>query len=311
MRAVSWRAITSIARPATRVSNIRIPPRHVVRRPYSSVNAADLSFGQPVHETHPHILGPGELTPGITAQEYAARRTALAKQLPKDAIAVVAASDTVWRSGSVFYEFHQDPDFLYLTGFNEPEALAIIGKDSTGDDHTFHLYVREKDASAEQWDGARSGTQAAKDVFNADETGDISRLKHYLPDIVGGASAVYTDATQPDTNQSTLQRFLYGKSKKSTEFVEMVGSRKVNRLRPLMNNLRAFKSPAELEVMRKAGKASGRAHTDCMRKIWTRERQLDAFFRFRCVAHGCDTQSFEPVIGGWGKRFGHTLHQER
>ena len=43
------------------------------------------------------------------------------------------------------------------------------GKSNAGDDHTFHLYVREKDAKAEQWDGARSGTQAAIDVFNADE----------------------------------------------------------------------------------------------------------------------------------------------
>src|ERR1700761_5190678 len=56
-----------------------------------TVNAADLSFGQPVHETHPHLLQPGELTPGITAQEYADRRTKLAAKLPDKAIAVVAA----------------------------------------------------------------------------------------------------------------------------------------------------------------------------------------------------------------------------
>ena len=299
MRGASWRVVRGIKTLATRSSHpTSFLHRHVVRRAFSSINAADLSFGQPVHETHPHLLAPGELTPGISAQEYADRRTELAKQLPKDAIAIVAAADTAFRSGSVFYEFHQDPDFLYLTGFNEPEALAVIGKDISGNDHTFHLYVREKDASAEQWDGARSGTQAAKDVFNADETGDISRLKHFLPDIVSGASQVFTDVTQPDTNQSALRRFLYGRSKKSTEFVDMIGTRKVSRLRSVMNNLRAFKSVAELEVMRKAGKASGRAHTDCMRKAWTREKQLDAFFRYRCVSHGCDTQAFEPVIAG-------------
>lgn len=54
-------------------------------------------------------------------------------------------------------------------GFNEPNALAIIGNDGSGDNHIFHLYVREKDPKAELWDGARSGTQAAVDVFNADE----------------------------------------------------------------------------------------------------------------------------------------------
>ena len=298
MRGAAWRAGRAVTALACRPRSAPSYFQHVATRGFSSVNAADLFFGQPVHETHPHLLGPGEMTPGISAQEFYNRRTELAKSLPHGAVAIVAAADTIYRSGSVFYEFHQDPDFLYLTGFNEPEALAVIGKDESGTDHAFHLFVREKDASAEQWEGARSGTQAAKDVFNADETGDISRLKHYLPDILGSASQVFTDLTQPDTNQSALDRFLYGRSKKSTDFSDLLGKSKTCRLRPLMNSLRAFKSPAELSVMRAAGKASGRAHTDCMRKAWTREKQLDAFFRYRCVSHGCDTQAFEPVTAG-------------
>ncbi|EXJ89239.1 xaa-Pro aminopeptidase [Capronia epimyces CBS 606.96] len=263
-----------------------------------TVDAADLSFGQPVHETHPHLLQPGELTPGITAQEYADRRTQLAAKLPDRAIAIVAASDIQFRSGSAFYEFHQDPDFLYLTGFNEPEALAVIGKDSSGSDHTFHLFVREKDPKAEIWDGARSGTQAARDVFNADETGDITRLKKVLPQLVGEASQVYTDITTPDPNRSALRRFLYGTSRKTTEFSELIEPSKVHRLRPVLNDLRAFKSPAEIEVMRRAGKASGRAHTEAMRKAWTREKDLDAYIRYRFVTDGCDTIAFEPVVAG-------------
>ncbi|KPI40112.1 Intermediate cleaving peptidase 55 [Cyphellophora attinorum] len=264
----------------------------------STVRAADLTFGQPVHETHPHLLAPGELTPGITAQEYADRRTRLAAKLPEKSIAIVAASDVVFRSGSVFYEFHQDPDFLYLTGFNEPEAVAIIGKDATGTDHTFRLFVREKNQKAELWDGARSGTQAARDVFNADEAGDIDQLKHILPEIVGEATHVYTDICQPDTNQSALHRFLYGASPKKAEFAELIGPRKPVRLRPVMNDLRVVKSAAEIGLMRYAGKASGRAHTDAMRHSWTKEKQLDAFLRYQFTVHGCETSAFEPVAAG-------------
>jgi intermediate cleaving peptidase 55 len=67
----------------------------------------------------------------------------------------------------VFYEFHQESNFFHLTGFNEPEAVAVIQRD--GADYKFHLFLRPKDPKAEQWDGARSGEQAALDVFNADE----------------------------------------------------------------------------------------------------------------------------------------------
>ena len=133
------------------------------KRLYTSISAADLQFGQPVHETHPHLLKAGEgmgsllerynfvltisyvVTPGIIALEYSQRRSKLASRLPKNSIAVLAASEIKYRSGAVFFDFHQDPNFFYLTGtdtfstaqlgsllmgigFNEPEAVAVIGR---------------------------------------------------------------------------------------------------------------------------------------------------------------------------------------
>ena len=84
-------------------------------------------FGQPTFETHPHIVGHGEITPGISALEYATRRSALAASLPPGSVAVVPSADIKYRSGVVFYPFHQSPDFLYLTGFLEPSAVCVIG----------------------------------------------------------------------------------------------------------------------------------------------------------------------------------------
>src|ERR1700712_238165 len=95
------------------------------------------------------------VTPGVTAQEYADRRSKLAASLPDNGIAILAASDTKYRSGAVFYEFHQEPNFFYLTGFNEPEAVAVIRKSGQFGDYTFHLFLRPKDAHAEKWEGGR------------------------------------------------------------------------------------------------------------------------------------------------------------
>ena len=90
--------------------------------------ASDVQFGQPLHETHPHIIAPGELTPGVSALEYHHRRAALARKLPRNSIAILAGSELKYRSGAVFYDFHQEPNFFYLTGFNEQEAVAVIGR---------------------------------------------------------------------------------------------------------------------------------------------------------------------------------------
>lgn len=93
----------------------------------------------------------------------------MAASLPPNGIAILAAADTKYRSGAVFYEFHQEPNFFYLTGFNEPEAVAVIQRVGSLEEYSFHLFLRPKDAKAELWDGARTGEQAAMDVFNADE----------------------------------------------------------------------------------------------------------------------------------------------
>src|SRR5450432_1698998 len=115
-----------------------------------------------------------QVTPGITALEYHKRRSRLAASLPDNAIALLAASDMKYRSGPVFYEFHQDSNFFYLTGFNEPEEMAVIQNvgESRSGEYVFHLFVRPKDTKAELWDGARSGEQAALDMFNADAVCD-------------------------------------------------------------------------------------------------------------------------------------------
>jgi intermediate cleaving peptidase 55 len=62
------------------------------------------------------------VTPGITALEYHQRRANLARRLPPNSIAILAANDIKYASGAVFYKFHQDPDFLYLTGNTEHVA---------------------------------------------------------------------------------------------------------------------------------------------------------------------------------------------
>lgn len=264
------------------------------------MSAAQLQFGQPVHETHPHILKPGELTPGITAQEYFDRRARLAQKLPKDGIAVLRAAEIKWRSGAVFYPFRQESNFLYFTGFKEPEAMAVIQK--TGDnlgDFAFHLFARPKDPAAEQWSGPWSGLQAAEDVFNADATGDIKELDKHLTPLLRGASRIYTDI---DIRTSDGRLTSFGDTVTNTTD-HNVG---IQPLQHLAHQLRIIKSPAEVANMRHAGRVSGRAITDAMRKAWTRERDLQAFLEHGFMADGCEGPAYVPVVAG-GSR-GNMIH---
>ncbi|KAL8823821.1 MAG: hypothetical protein Q9191_005523, partial [Dirinaria sp. TL-2023a] len=182
-------------------------------------------------------------------------------------------------------------------GFNEPDALAVIGKASDDNDHVFHLFVRPKDPKAEQWDGARSGTRAALDIFNADESGDIDDVEDLLKPLVGDASEIHTDLiSKPKT--SVFARLFLSQSTKAEGLEKLFGSKKIQGLKPTMNAIRDLKSDAEIANMRRAGQASGRAFTEAMRQAWTREKDLAAFLDYRFKGNGCDTSAYVPVVAG-------------
>jgi intermediate cleaving peptidase 55 len=288
MQRTLWAPLRAILRPAPAFRT-----RPSIR---SFVSASKVQFGQPLYETHPHLIKAGELTPGITALEYHHRRAALASKLPQNSVAILAAAELKYRSGAVFYDFHQDPNFYYLTGFNEPEAVAVIEKGRTDVEYTFHLFVRPKDEQAELWDGARSGVQAAQDVFNADEAGDVEHVSSRVTQILGGAKEIYTDIGD-SSRRSAFNRFVAGQPKVDG-LAKLLQNMKVKPLRPVLNELRSTKSEAELECMRKAASVSGAVISRAMVGTPRSEKQLWADLTYGFRSNGLDGEAYVPVIAG-------------
>lgn len=234
------------------------------------------------------------MTPGIDAEEYVMRRAALVSLLPESSAVVLPSATLKYRSGAVFYAFRQESNFFYLTGFAEPEALAVITKENDTKEyhnHGFTLLCRPKDPAAEQWSGPWSGLQAARDVFNADIGWSIHKMESLLPDLVRGAKYIYTDTTN-----TTL----------TSQLRQANPSASIRPVNQHTNTLRAIKSPAEIACMRTAGKATGRSFTKAMRKPWSREAKLSAFLDYEFIKNGGDGQAYVPVVAG-GSR-GNMIH---
>lgn len=170
------------------------------------------------------------------------------------------------------------------------------------DEHNFHLYVRPKDPKAELWEGARSGVEAAEDVFNADTPGNVNDLPKILPEIIGGKKEIYTDLPNSLISRNTLSRYLAGQEPARTGGIAQVfrdaSGVAVKPLRPLMNDLRVIKSEAEIKNMRKAGQHSGRAITDAMRQSFDNEKDMDSFLDYWFKQDGCDGPAYVPVVAG-------------
>lgn len=130
------------------------------------------------------------------------------------------------------------------------------------------------------------------------QTGDISRIGDILPKILSEATEIYTDIPSFDTPKSSLHRYLYGSVAVSERLKQIVDIRKVKPLRPILNEMRMFKSEDEVLQMRLVGQASGRSFTEAMRQSFTKEKDLNAFLEYQFKAHDCDGSAFVPVVAG-------------
>ncbi|MDX5419966.1 MAG: aminopeptidase P N-terminal domain-containing protein, partial [Hymenobacteraceae bacterium] len=120
------------------------------------------------------------------------RREVLRQQLPPCSVAVLFSSPVRNRANDVDYYYHPDPDFYYLTGYKEPNAVLLLFQSPqsvNGKQVQELLFVQPNDPMYELWNGKRLGVDgAAKElgiatVANTDFAGfklDTANLQHIL-----------------------------------------------------------------------------------------------------------------------------------
>jgi Xaa-Pro aminopeptidase len=132
---------------------------------------------------------PGEAPPPLGRDEYARRRRALMREMGRDAIAVIAAAPVHLRNNDVEYAYRQDSDFHYLTGFGEPESVAVLVPGRPQGEYL--LFVRDRDPTRETWDGRRAGPAGACRDFGADDAFPIADIDEILPGLMESRARVY------------------------------------------------------------------------------------------------------------------------
>jgi len=226
--------------------------------------------------------------------EFQRRRRQLMKMIGDDGIAVLPSAPVRSRSRDVEYRFRQDSDFYYLTGFGEPNAVAVLapGRDS-GD---FIIFCRERDRERERWDGHRAGPEGAVADHDAADAFPIDDIDDILPGILESRSCVYYtmgvyadfDVRVTEWVKSLRKR---GSSGAQTPY-EFVA------LDHILHDMRLYKSRSELAAMRRAAKVASDAHRKVMSiaEPGMYEFQLEAelIHEFR---RNNAINSYSPIVG--------------
>ena len=248
----------------------------------------NFTLGQALYESRPNLIKPGDLTPGISAQEYYIRRLRLADKLPAKSCVVIPSNEVKHASGPVFYKFQQNTNFLYLTGFDGPDSMMILEKPTENlDDTVLHMLVREKDERQEKWTGHRTGTENCYNFFNADEVVGVSQWKSYFNKVLSKYDNIYFNSDSIAYQNDNVQSFLTKDLQKNVKSF----SREIA-------ELRLIKSESEMKIIRECGRISGRSYNEAMVEKIQSEKNLQAFLEYKFISNGLDGSGYIPVVAG-------------
>ncbi len=237
--------------------------------------------------------------------KYAQRRQWLVQQLDQDSVVIVVGNQAKTRSKNINYHFRPDNDLYYLTGFTEPNAVALIRPQHNAE---FILFVRENNAAAETSFGARAGLEGAKRNFNADQAYSVNEIHQQIPQLLEQRCKVYI-LDEQEFYADKVSTWLH-QQRRSTGFDIPKVYRHLLPLQPLLHNARVTKSEDEIALVRHAVQASIHGHKAMMKqcKPMMNELQLQAIFDREIANFGCRDVAYPSIVASGNN--GCCLHYE-
>jgi Xaa-Pro aminopeptidase len=216
------------------------------------------------------------------------------RRMDQESVAIIPSAREAVRSNDTQYRFRQDSDFYYLTGFEEPESIAVMAPSR---EEQYTLFVRPRDPEREIWDGRRAGTEGAKGEYGANQAFPTAEFEEKLHDILDGAEKLYyrlgVNAELDDTiiRQIVRMRALNRKPIHPPQTIIDPAT--------IVHEMRVFKSAAEIDLMQRAADIAAEAHCEAMKaarpgmKEYEVEALIEQIFRRR----GAAAPAYNSIIG--------------
>jgi len=217
------------------------------------------------------------------------------RRMVPQSVAIIPGAREATRSNDTNYRFRQDSDFFYLTGFEEPDAIAVI---KPSDTNKYVLFVRPHDPEREIWDGRRAGVEGAVSEFGAHAAFPIAEFNSKLREILIDTDTLYYRlGVNRDLDDSIVR--------------EIAAMRGVNRkpIHPpqtivdpasIIHEMRVVKGPEELEIMQTAADIAAEAHVEAMKAVrpGMKEYQVEALIEQVFRQRGAAGPAYTSIVGG-------------
>jgi Xaa-Pro aminopeptidase len=232
----------------------------------------------------------------MNQSEFKKRRKQLMQCIGMGNIALISSAGVRVRNRDVDYPFRQDSDFYYLTGFNEPDALAVfIPGRSQGE---YILFCREFDEKKALWEGAHAGLEGAIKHYAADDSFPIDDIDDIVSGMLENKTKVFYPMGRDTDLDHSLQEWIRHIRSQSRSGV--VAPAELASIEPIVHEMRLFKSAAELKLMRYATQVSAQAHVKAMQLCVAGkyEYQVEADIVHHFMQSGLRNVAYPSIVAG-------------
>jgi Xaa-Pro aminopeptidase len=232
----------------------------------------------------------------LPPKEFKERRRRLMRSMKKNSVAIIASAPAVIRNRDVEYPYRQHSDFHYLTGFHEPEAVAVLIPDRK--EGSYLLFCRPFDPEKAIWTGRHAGLEGAVDLHGADAAFPIETLESELPDLLRGRDQVYFPIGEDADLDEAVFGAIRGLKQEARSGTIVPGT--FTDIAPLIHELRLIKTPQEIRIMRKAAAVSVLGHLRAMRATRPKrhEYEIEAELAHEFARNGMRNLAYPSIVAG-------------
>lgn len=238
----------------------------------------------------------------LSPEFHKKNREALRQLMPNNSVAVFFTNPIRNRSNDVDYEYHQDPNFYYLTGLKEPHAMVLIFKETQefNDFKTNEIvFLQKRDERNELWTGKRLGVEGA--VANLKLNTALENIKFLTFDLeLNKFDKVLSFELTEDVKNTSEKGDLYGLIQSFKLKTEKLNNLNKTNLSTYMATLRQVKTEEEINLMRKAITMTCDAQIELMKalKPGMTEYQSEAIVEYVFKKNGAEYPGFPSIMGG-------------
>ncbi len=234
----------------------------------------------------------------LTQEHFQERRDILAGEMGLRSIAIIATSPVAMRNNDADYKYRADSSFFYLTGFAEPEAVAVIETfDTEEEGYCYSLFCRERNREMEIWNGYRAGIDGAIENYEADEAFAIESLdEEIIGKLTDKDKVFYRIGHDVDFDIRVAKWVKKAEQQQRGGFNTPARLIQLNRV---VDEMRLHKSADEIELMQIASDISAEAHTRAMKAVkpGMMEYALEAELNYVFGKNGC-VPAYNSIVGG-------------